>query len=67
MNIIRNVVGRLHVGTPDREVVDYVISRLKKGAWEALTPQQQQHLVVTALEEHHENIDLYRSVMGGAL
>jgi len=65
MSIVQSIVGRLHVGTPDSEVVEYVLSRFQVGAWERLTPQQQHTVVLTAIEKHHENQALYKSILRG--
>ena len=62
--MIRMIVGRLHVATPDPDVVAYVVSRLKAGAWEAMTATERGDIAHAALDAHREHMDLYRSVMG---
>ena len=63
--IIGQIVGRCHVGQPYVEVLRYVVSRLKSGAWEKMPRADRRSVVATVVKEHNENRDLYRSVMGG--
>lgn len=59
--IIRQIVGRLHVGATDAEVADYAASRLKVGATKATIRAVRK----CAIAEHHHNQQLYRRVIGG--
>lgn len=61
--IIRQIVGRLHVGTPDAEVAEYAASKLKKGASAATIRAVKK----CAVKEHHKNRKLYTDVMGGRI
>lgn len=64
--IIRNIVGRLHVGTPEDEVLEYAKSRLKKGFWETkMTPQERRDFECEVKRAHRENLDLYLAVARG--
>lgn len=64
--MIRQIVGRLHVGTPDDEVVDYFKSRLKKGFWEKkMTAVQRRDAECEVRRVHAENLKMYRDVMTG--
>ena len=65
--IIRQIVDRLHVGTPRREVFDEVISKLRGGrqTYLAMSREDRRQLLRAAAEVHRENLQLYRDVMGG--
>ena len=65
MGIVRNIVGRLHVGRTDQDVVLFVVGKVKASAWKKMTAKEQALVVWTAIECHHENQELYRSVMRG--
>ena len=61
--IIRQIVGRLHVGTSDAEVAEYAASRLKKGASAATIRAVKK----CAVKVHHKNRRLYSQVMSGRI
>jgi hypothetical protein len=61
--IIRQIVGRMHVGTPDDEVVAYARTRLAKGAWEALPEKDRKAFTCEVKRAHEVNRKLYRHVM----
>ncbi len=61
--IIRQIVGRLHVGTSDAEVGEYAASRLKKGASAATIRAVKK----CAVKIHHQNRKLYSQVMSGRI
>lgn len=63
--IIRQIVGRVHVGTPDAEVIDYARSRLARGAWEKMPTKDRKAFECEVLKEHDRNRAMYRSVMLG--
>jgi hypothetical protein len=65
--LLARIVGDLHVGTPDTEAIERVRSRLRAGAWAAMTAQQQRWFKCEVLRVHHDNLSLYRDVMGGRL
>lgn len=62
---IYRIVSRLHVGEPDEDVLKYVRSRFKKGAWEKLPAEDRFAIEHEALRVHHANQKLYRDVMRG--
>lgn len=63
--MLTQVVGQLHVGTPDEDVLPYVRSRFSSGAWERLSAADRRSLSCAALQAHHKNQQLYRAVMRG--
>lgn len=67
MNILSQIVGRCHVSMTDREVVRYVISRLRYGrlTFRSMTLKDRKQLVNETIRLHHENIELYAYVMNG--
>lgn len=56
------VVGRLHVGTPDREVRAMIRGRLAAG----VSAAERRKIVDAAIRIHRRNRRLYARVMGGA-
>ncbi|MBV6342997.1 hypothetical protein [Candidatus Magnetobacterium casense] len=60
-HIIRNIVGRLHVGTSDEEVINYLYSRFVSNPSPALAKAAAKY----AIKAHHDNQDLYRRVQRG--
>lgn len=62
---IQMIVGRLNVGTPTSEAIDYVRSKLKKGFWESLSRADQRSFACEVKRVHEANFNLYRDVMGG--
>ena len=63
--MIERIVGRLHVGESDDEAIKYVKSRLAKGAWDSLSPADQQSFECEVKRAHAANMGLYRAVMTG--
>jgi hypothetical protein len=63
--MIERIVGRIHVGTPPDEAVNYVKSRMASGAWEKLTPAVQRSFDCEVRRVHAENLKMYRDVMEG--
>ena len=63
--IIQQIVSRLHVGTPDDEVVTTVRSKIKKRYWAKLSEQDRADIACEARRVHRENQKLYRDVMRG--
>ena len=62
--MVRQIVGRLHASTRDREVVRYVRSRLTPEARRSLAARADRHGIYRqALIEHHANGDLYARVV----
>jgi hypothetical protein len=64
--IIRQIVDRVHVGTPDAEVLDYARSRLARGAWNKMSAKNQKAFECEVLKVHERNRTTYRQVMRGA-
>lgn len=67
MSIIGQIVGRCSVGMSNREVIRYVISRLKhkeKTFW-SMSKSQRRELMQLCIKEHSENRQLYVDVMNG--
>ncbi len=65
MNIIRQIVGRCNVGMTNKQVIRYVISRLKhkESTFWSMSKSDRRYLMETAIREHKENRQLYRDVM----
>ena len=63
--LIRQVAGRLHVGTPDAEAIEFVRSKFKK-AWKTLSEADREAFVQEVLRVHAENQKLYYDVMRGS-
>ncbi len=59
--ILRNMVGRFHVGTPDEEVVSEILSTLRTPP----SPAQERALREFVIKEHHRNQGLYARVQRG--
>ncbi len=56
---------RLHVGTPDDEVVAKVRSKIKKKNWDHFSEQDRADITCEAVRVHRENQKLYNDVMRG--
>ena len=64
--IVKNIVGRLHVSTPDADVITALHSKLSKGMLADPKAGTYLHLLDTqALKQHHENQRFYADVMRG--
>jgi hypothetical protein len=64
-SIIRQIVGRVHVGDPVSEVVAYAKSRLAAGAWDTMSKADRRAFECEVKKQHARNLDLYTSVMRG--
>ena len=62
--IIRQIVDRVHVGTPDAEVLDYARSRLAPGAWDKMSAKERKAFECEVLKAHERNRASYRRVSG---
>ena len=62
---VRRIVGELHVSVSDEEAVLAVLRKLRKGAWSKMPNDKRALVAHLAIEAHHANMKLYRSVMGG--
>lgn len=59
--VIRQIVGRVHVGDSNKEVADYAVSRLKKGA----NAHTKRKVRACAVRLHRENQKMYRQIYRG--
>ena len=59
--IIRNVVGDIHVATPDGDMLAEVVSRLNPD----ITPAGMKAVCIEALKQHWANYREYVAVMTG--
>jgi hypothetical protein len=66
-HIIRNIVGRCHVGDGYLSVIRYAISRLrrKRRGFLALSRPQRREFLRLCINTHAENRRVYISVMTG--
>lgn len=65
--MIAMLVGRCHVSDTHREVIRYVISRLKRGhrQYRQMPREQRRDFMRAIIAEHNDNRALYRAVMRG--
>lgn len=63
--IVRQIVGRRHVGESYLEVLRHVLSKLKGGrkTWLRLPKFHRRHLIASVIQHHRENRVQYRQVM----
>ena len=64
-SILRNIIGQIHVSKPMSFVIDICKSKLKKGAWDAMSPKEQKQFINCVTKIRNKDVDLYRYVMGG--
>jgi len=64
--IIRQIVARVHVGTPDAEVIEYARSRLAAGAWDKMPAKDRKAFECEVLKAHGGNRATFRQVSGHA-
>lgn len=67
MQIINQIVDRLHVGESNRGVIKYLVSRMAKGykTYKAMAKKSRHLLVRQALARHAENKRTYQYIVGG--
>lgn len=65
--MIRMIVGRCHVSESNRQVIRYVISRLKdrEQTYWAMPRRYRREFLAICIKEHEENRQLYFDVMSG--
>jgi hypothetical protein len=65
--MIKPIVDRCHVGDTNRQVIRYLISRIKRGyvGWRALEKDNRKEIMREAFRVHQENRELYAFVMSG--
>ena len=61
--MITMLVGRCHVSDSYVEVLRYVRSRIKRGAWCELSREQRREIVRDVIAEHRANRECYMEVM----
>lgn len=64
--MISLIVSRCHVADSNREVLRYVISRMKPGYWRGLSRELRREIMREVFEEHRLNRETYIGVMSGA-
>lgn len=62
--IIRQIVDRVHVGTPEVEVLEYARSRLATGAWDKMSAKDRKAFECEVKKAHDRNKATYRRAMG---
>lgn len=65
--MIKQVVDRCHVGDTNRQVIRFLISRLRNGyqTWIGMEREKRRLVMQECVRIHHENREVYRSVMNG--
>lgn len=63
--IIRQIVDRVHVGTPEVEVIDYARSRLAAGAWDKMSAKDRKAFECEVLKALGLNRTTFRQVSSG--
>jgi len=65
--IIIQIIGRCHVSATNRQVIRYLISRLKRKykTWKAMPLADRRQVMKACIVVHAENIRTYNYVMGG--
>lgn len=67
--MIRQIVGRCHVGESNRQVIRYFISRLAHGyaTWAAMDRDIRRQVMASAINIHGDDLDLYHDVVTGQI
>lgn len=63
--VLQNVVGRLHVGEPARNVVRAIKRAYRPAAWRGFSRAERRRILRKGLRIHEGFGNLYRDVMGG--
>jgi len=63
--MIHFIIDRYHVGASDAYICAKFLTHLKKGSTDDWSPEKWAEIMHQVVEAHHENQDLYRSVVGG--
>jgi hypothetical protein len=65
--MIRILVNRCQVHKSNRDVLDYIISRLKNGrlTWNQISRVERRAMIREAIEIHQENRNLFFRIMAG--
>jgi len=63
--MVRNIVGRCHVGKSNRQVIRYFISRLRRKyrTWRTIDRAERKQYLRWVIAAHRANRDLYADVM----
>ena len=64
-SILRNIIGQIHVSKPMDYVIDTCKAKLKKGAWDAMSPKEQKQFINCVTKIRNKDVELYKYVMGG--
>lgn len=66
--MVRQILGRVHVGQSNRAAIRYFVSRLRNGhrTWRTLSRSDRREWMQAVLRQHAANRAEYRSVMGGS-
>ena len=59
------IMGRIHVGTPDAEALWLWSRSLKAESRRTMPARDLCHWAARAMDQHHANLAEYRHVMGG--
>ena len=67
MTMVQMIVGRCHVYETNRQVLKYVISRLKhkRKTWVEMPKEKRRDLMIEVFQAHAVNRDVYDTVMHG--
>jgi len=65
--MLYRLVGQCHVGSTNKQVFQYVISKMKHGrkTWLAVSKEERKEVLRELIRLHKENRDLYNSVQSG--
>ena len=63
--MIANIVGRCHVSDRFSEVLRYLITCMKRGAWKTMDRKLRREIVAEIVKTHKRNQDEYYLVMMG--
>lgn len=64
--IIRQIVGRVHVGDANEDVLTYARSRLARGAWDRMSAKDRRAFECEVIKQHEGNRRMYQQVMRGS-
>lgn len=63
--VIRQIVGRCHVAESNRKVVEYAVSRFRKGVWSGMSSLERREIIREVIKAHRHNRHVYSTVMRG--
>ena len=64
---VKRIVGQIHVGTPPREAVRHVVTKLRGGVkgFLQMEKDRRRYVIAAALQHHASHLIEYRNVMSG--